>query len=205
MSEQKKVHISIFQAPIASLMDRGLYMKMHDPGRSLQGAVPAEYYLTAFDGEIVCPEQFPEDKVQRTHKILEQVFSIFNTAQPAGYCGRSLSVGDVILLEGQHYLCKDSGFEPISFFPSQSGPTGSIPQSCTLTMPDGTVLRAAAYPEPEYPCINIDIIADDGSAERVCFVEHNPEKESGHELCVGVYCSADDETVYYDSYNQEEN
>ena len=31
MNEQKKVHITIFQAPLASLIDLGLYMKMHDP------------------------------------------------------------------------------------------------------------------------------------------------------------------------------
>ena len=45
MNEQKKVHITIFQAPFASLIDLGLYMKMHDPKQPFQATVPAEYYL----------------------------------------------------------------------------------------------------------------------------------------------------------------
>lgn len=204
MDEQKRVHITLFQAPFASLMDCGLYMKMHDPSQPFRETVPAEYYLTAFDGEIECPEQLPKDQEQRAHAVLEQAFSIFNNAHPAGYCGRSLSVSDIVQLEGKHYLCGVCGFAPVTFSSGQDKSIGSVPQSCTLTMPDGTVLRASVHPEPEYPCINIDIIADGGIKDRVCFVEHNPEKEPGHELCIGVYCSDDDETVYYNSYNQGE-
>ena len=100
MDEQKKMHITIFQAPFASLMERGLYMKMHDPKVTFQEQVPAEYYLVAFDGEIECPNQLPEDREERTYRILEHVFAIFNTRHPVGYCGRSLSVGDVVRLEG---------------------------------------------------------------------------------------------------------
>ena len=48
MNEQKKVHITIFQAPFASLIDLGLYMKMHDPKQPFQATVPAEYYLAVF-------------------------------------------------------------------------------------------------------------------------------------------------------------
>ena len=55
MNEQKKVHITIFQAPFASLIDLGLYMKMHDPKQPFQATVPAEYYLAVFDGEIEPP------------------------------------------------------------------------------------------------------------------------------------------------------
>lgn len=38
----------------------------------------------------------------------------------------------------------------------------------------------------------------------LCFVEYNPEKEPGYELCVGVYCAFKDDTVYYDSYQREQ-
>ena len=193
MSEQKKAHITIFQAPFASLMERGLYMKMHDPSQPFHGTVPAEYYLAVFDGEIECPNPLPEDKEQRTHMILEKVFSIFNNAPPAGYCGRSLSVSDIVQLEGRHYLCVICGFEPVTFTASQSSPAAVEPSPCTLALPDGKTLRATAHPGQEYPCINIDLIAADGSIDRVCFVEYNQEKETGHELCIGVYCANDDE------------
>lgn len=70
-----------------------------------------------------------------------------------------------------------------------------------MSLPDGTVLRATAHLEPAYPCINIDLIAADGTEDRVCFVEHSLEKEPGHELCIGVYCAESDEIVYYNSYH----
>lgn len=78
------------------------------------------------------------------------------------------------------------------------------PDSIELTLPSGIKLRARAYPEPEYPCINIDLIGEDGEATRICFVEHNPERSAGHQLCIGVYCATDDETVYYNSFNLED-
>jgi len=201
MNEQEKVHITIFQAPFTSLMDIGLYMKMYDSSRPFQETVPAEYYLAVYDGEIECSKPLPEDKEQRTYMILEEVFSIFNTKLPAGYCSRSLSVGDVVQLEGHHYLCVAVGFRPVIFTTSQRYSAKTEPRSCTLTMPDGSVLRATAHLEREYSCINVDLIAADGTSGRVCFVEHNPEKEPGHELCVGVYCAGNDETVYYNSYH----
>lgn len=72
-------------------------------------------------------------------------------------------------------------------------------------MPNGTVLQVKISSEDEYPCINIDLVQADGENERVCFVEHNPEKELGQELCIGVYCSTEEDTVYYGSYNQGDN
>ena len=201
MNEQKKVHITIFQAPFASLIDLGLYMKMHNPKQPFQATVPAEYYLAVFDGEIECPKSFPADKERRTYAILEQVFSIFNNALPTGYCSRSLSVGDIVQLEGLHYLCVVCGFVPVTFTTSRRSTAIEVPQTCTMSLPDGTVLRATAHLEPAYPCINIDLIAADGTEDRVCFVEHSLEKEPGHELCIGVYCAESDEIVYYNSYH----
>ena len=72
-----------------------------------------------------------------------------------------------------------------------------------IVRPDGTRLKAEIYPNDPYPCININLINQEGETERVCFAEYNPEREPGHELCVGVYCASDDETVYYDSYYRQ--
>ena len=62
MDKQKTVHITIFQAPFASLMERGLYQKMLNFNHTFQERVPAEYYLVAFNGEVECPAQLPEDR-----------------------------------------------------------------------------------------------------------------------------------------------
>lgn len=203
MSEQKAIPIMIFQAPFASLMERGLYLKMRDLDHPYCGTVPAEYYLPVFRGEIECPSQLPENPEQRTHMILEKVYTIFNTAHPAGYCGRSLSVGDVVKLEGNFYLCASIGFQRVSFQSSPNHPMEN-PTACPLVLPDGTALRVTVCKETPYPCVNINLVAADGTENRVCFVEHNSEKEPGYELCVGVYCASKDDTVYYDSYCRDQ-
>ena len=73
-----------------------------------------------------------------------------------------------------------------------------------LVTPDGSTLEVSVFPNDDFPCINIDLLQKDGSSERVCFVEHNPEKAPGHQLHIGVYCSTEEDTVYYDSYVRTE-
>lgn len=202
MSEQKKVHITICQAPYASLLERGLYLKMHNPDYTFTEPVPAEYYLTAFDGDIECPEGLPNDKKLRAEVLLEKVFTTFNTAHPAGYCGHSLSVGDVVKLEGKPFLCTVFGFQPIIFAVSKEHPTEN-PTACPLPLPDGTALRVTVHKDASCPAVNIDLVAADGTESRICFVEHNPDQTPGHELCIGVYHADQEDTAYYGSYVQE--
>ena len=74
-----------------------------------------------------------------------------------------------------------------------------------FALPDGTYLWAVAYPNIDYPCI--DIYWDNGVNEPsypVCFAEFNPEKPDGQQVCVGVYCDADEDTKYYAPYNTAE-
>lgn len=205
MSDQKTIQITIFQAPYASLMERGLYLKMHDYDHPFCGTVSAEYYLPSFKGEIECPQQLPDNRERRAHTILEQVYTIFNVAHPAGYCGRSLSVGDVVKQENACYLCMPVGFQQVTFQASPNHPMEN-PTACPLELPDGTALRVTVHKKDKtsYPCVNIDLITADGAENRVCFVEYNSEKEPGYELCAGVYCASRDETVYYNSYGRDQ-
>lgn len=203
MSEKESVHITIFQAPYASLMDQGLYMKMHDPGHAFCDPISAEYYLPVFDGNISYEGDLPEDPQVRDALMLEQVYSVFNTAHPAGYCGRSLSVGDIVQMAGKHYLCAVMGFQEVSFKTGARSSEQARPQSCVLTLPGERRLQASVQQDSEYPCINIALITADGEPEQVCFVEHNPQKAPGHELCICAYQAGDDEPAYYDSYHKE--
>lgn len=203
MSEQKKISIMIFQAPYASLMERGLYLNMHDPDTPFRGTVPAEYYLPSFNGEIECPQELPEDQELRTRTILEHIYTTFNLAHPAGYCGRSLSVGDVVKLEGHYYLCAPFGFEQVTFQASPEHP-GVNPTVCPLPLPNETSLRVTVCKEAHYPGVNIELVTADGMESRVCFAEYNPTKLPGYELCVGVYCATKENPVYYDSYGRDQ-
>ena len=202
MKNHEKAFITIFQAPYASLVEHGLFMKMHDMDQAYQGVVPAEYYLPVFKGSIDLPPK-AENKSNpqaRIYNILEEAFSIFNIRHPSGYCGRSMSVGDIILLEGRYYLCAVVGFQPVEFKTTEEGMLPEKGKCCELTLPDGTVLQANVHQDAEYPCIGINMLSPNGEKTALCFAEYNPEKEPGHRLCIGVYCADEDDVVYYDSY-----
>lgn len=202
-SAPERVHITIFQAPFAALVEKGVYWQMHNLAEPFCGVVPAEYYLSVFNDEIDCPEHLSKDPEKRPAAILEHVFSVFNTTCPDGYAGRSLSVGDVVLLEGRHYLCAALGFVPVAFESSKPQTAVQAPRVCEIALPDGTKLRASAYDDTDYPGISINLVGTDGEHEVICFAEHNPEKPLGHRLCIGVYRAGEDEPNYYDSYNRK--
>ena len=75
-----------------------------------------------------------------------------------------------------------------------------------LDLPDGTVLRAVACPDPNYPAINLYCInSETGLEEEICFAEYNPEQSPCHKLCIGAYRSDRDDTTYYEPYMAERN
>ncbi len=87
------------------------------------------------------------------------------------------------------YLVNDPEKEEIT-------PTFAFP------LPDGTYLRAVAYPNIDYPCINI--YWDNGVNEPsypICFAEFNSGKPDGQQVCIGAYCDTEEDTKYYEPYN----
>ena len=70
-----------------------------------------------------------------------------------------------------------------------------------IPLPDGTYLRAVGFSNSDFPCINI--YWDNGinePTEPLSFVEFNPEKEGAMRVCIGVYRSDEEDTVYYAPY-----
>lgn len=84
-------------------------------------------------------------------------------------------------------------------------PADNAPEepSVAVTLPDGTALKAVAYEKGDYPAINIYLVDLQGIKEEVCFAEFNPEKDYGHQLCIGTYQFQNDETTYYQPYVAE--
>ena len=69
----------------------------------LHGGINAGSYELVFDGDL--PAQTAED-----------VFRIFNLEHPSGYRGRSMSVSDIVWMEGLGYwFCDSVGFRQIQF------------------------------------------------------------------------------------------
>lgn len=72
-----------------------------------------------------------------------------------------------------------------------------------LPLPDGSVIKAMAVDDDNFPAINIDYEHNGKEPEKVAFVEYNSERGEGEELCIGVYCAGNDEPDYYKSYNDK--
>ena len=76
--------------------------------------------------------------------------------------------------------------------------------SIELPLPDGTRLKAVAIDDENFPAIKLywDRNTDDPQ-EEICFAEFNPERDSQHRLCIGVYQSHLEDTTYYKPYMAE--
>lgn len=75
--------------------------------------------------------------------------------------------------------------------------------SVTITLPNNQVLRATTSHDAEYPSIRIELESPAARMhpEPICFVEHNPNRPNGHELCICTYTAKSDEPDYYESYH----
>ena len=50
-----------------------------------------------------------------TNVKLEAIYTAFNRNHPIGFRGHSLSVSDVVSLNGEYYFCDSFGFKKIEF------------------------------------------------------------------------------------------
>lgn len=61
-------------------------------------------YITAYEGEI--------DETD-VYKALEDLFTKFNIDHPADFTGHSLSVSDIVELDGKNYYCDSCGWKEV--------------------------------------------------------------------------------------------
>jgi hypothetical protein len=64
-------------------------------------------YEVVYEGEVEGPD---------VETILEKLFTLFNILYPEDFEGRSMSVSDVVELEGVYYYCDHIGFKKITEF-----------------------------------------------------------------------------------------
>jgi hypothetical protein len=55
------------------------------------------------------------DSTGNTFADLERLFIMFNLNHPADFRGHSLSVSDVVAIEGKHYYCDSIGFVELNW------------------------------------------------------------------------------------------
>ena len=111
-----KIPVTLYQAPFAVLSERGLLLKMHDHNRPYAGPVPSQYYMPVFHENLEFRGPLPEDPIARRASILENFFALYNRDdRPNPKTSRSMSVGDVVKLDGQFYLCAPTCFTQVDF------------------------------------------------------------------------------------------
>ena len=76
-------------------------------------AVPDEIYECVYEGEIDI--QIGPDIENPTHDILEYIFELSNTGDIDGGTGKSLSVSDIVELDGKYYFCSNVGWKEVNF------------------------------------------------------------------------------------------
>lgn len=69
--------------------------------------VTRDLYEKVYEGDI---EDFTD-----ADEVLENLYIKFQGTKPAGYTGHSLSVSDVVELDGKAYYCDSYGFTEIQF------------------------------------------------------------------------------------------
>ena len=70
-----------------------------------------------------------------------------------------------------------------------------------IPIPGGLHLVAKGYSNGNYPTMQVLLRDSKGTEDLICFAEYNPEKDLGHEVCIGAYDSTHEDTAYYESYN----
>ena len=61
-------------------------------------------YEVVYEGELDCPEM---------PNALEELFEIFNNKRPEDFKGRSMSISDIVEIDGKNYYCDFVGWEEL--------------------------------------------------------------------------------------------
>lgn len=95
--------IKVFQ--VNPELDRyGTLFRSYDAAMKSAGQIDPGIYKTVFDGNVDAQD-------------LEDVFAVLNFSQPVGYNGHSLSVSDIVEIEGGgHFYCDTFGFQELKDF-----------------------------------------------------------------------------------------
>jgi hypothetical protein len=86
-------------------LDRyGVLFRNYEAAMGCAGQIDPSIYKTVFDGNVDAQD-------------LEDVFAVLNFSQPVGYNGHSLSVSDIVEIEGGgHHYCDTFGFQELKDF-----------------------------------------------------------------------------------------
>ncbi len=148
-----------------------------------------------------------ETKKERFIRVITaRVKSVTNGLRLIGNCSNTVNyeytrtcierIFDHLTTEMDKAKSRYEGAKDFSFTPQRSDYPNVV-----LPAFNKQYLRAVAIPDENFPAIEIELLTDDKTEKKVCFVEGNTELEDG-EIGVGVYNRNDDDTRYYTVFHE---
>jgi hypothetical protein len=100
---------TVFQIPFPETeAAEKIYCRYAFMGLDRIDKVHLEYYKKSYEGNL-------ETSKTNVNSILEDLFRELNLNHPADYTGHSLSVSDMILIDGHYYFCDSFGWKEVKF------------------------------------------------------------------------------------------
>lgn len=105
---QKPAHVTIFQINTDKDTDRVCFLGTSGLN-TIRKEIKPETYDKVWEGDV-------------SYNTLEDLFYMFNYNHPVGYSGRSMSVSDIVRIQGEgdepeYWFCDNFGFKQIDFEP----------------------------------------------------------------------------------------
>lgn len=98
------MNVKIYQIDISRDQMRVCFMSYERSLRySQRNSIDSSIYDCVFDDDVCCSGN------------PEEIFRFFNVEIPETYMGRSLSVSDVVEMEGTFFYCDNIGFKEVAF------------------------------------------------------------------------------------------
>lgn len=147
----------------------------------------------------------------RVNKLIKMLRLLGNCSRTGNYAYTQEQVGQIfgtlqteLNRARERFICGSSIVKRFTLS-EEAQPAQETPFPCIyLDMPDGTMLRATATGQDEYPSINIERIDRAGHFDLICFAEFNPERGKDGQLCIAAYQSYQDDPTYYEPYEAAE-
>ena len=100
-------HFEIYQVDMSQPSGAGIMFRSLKNIQKEGTPLSLDAYKKVYEGDF-------DEKTDSKLPVTEQLFVKFNTLRPDDFKGHSLSVSDIIVIDGQQYFCDDYGFKPIS-------------------------------------------------------------------------------------------
>lgn len=100
-------HFVIFQADSSTPEGAKILFRSYSDIQEEGTTLTLNAYKKVYEGDF-------EEQTDSELPVTEQLYMMFNVSRPRDFKGHSLSVSDIIVIDGHQYFCDDLGFKLVS-------------------------------------------------------------------------------------------